>query len=309
MTTRRFQRDGETLEQLREQIRRELGPRARIVSIEKVTVGGIAGFLARHRFEATVEVDEPDGPTLVPQQHGIAALIADAEQAESSAAEYETEYEVSTSGESFEQVMRSLTAQTAEPVVAPASTPTGGGAGSPASAFATTRVTDAALPSFPAHRALPEAATPEVSPLSAPGDLIVFVGIGDASLEAARTSRGLLAAGGRAAARGIRSLDDRRAAYLARADAVSASAPVALAWGLGGALAGEDELHGIAALQPDQVWVVVDATRKAEDTARWVGLVDRVVGVDAMLVTGEEHTASPETVRLLGVPRGRLGGS
>lgn len=299
MTTRRFQLDGETLEGLREQIRREYGAAARIVSVEKVTVGGIAGFLARHRYEATVEVDGPA------TQSGIAALIANAEEAE---AEVPGAYEVSTSGTSFETVMQSLRAQTsdASPAPAAANTPSAAGMAGAASASSLQRTVEPALPSFGPLPAIAAASEPAVAPLTAPGDLIVFVGLGADALEPARATGGVLAACGAASARGIRSLDDRRSAFLARADAVTADTPVALAWGLSGALASAAELHGLAALQPDQVFVVVDATRKHEDTAAWVAVVEQTIGIDAMLVTHEEQTATPESVHRLGVPLGRL---
>lgn len=76
---------GPSLEGLRARATRELGPGARIVSAQKVTVGGVAGLFARSHYEVVVEV--PDEPvarvTITPSSRsGIAALLADAEEAE-----------------------------------------------------------------------------------------------------------------------------------------------------------------------------------------------------------------------------------
>ena len=76
---------GPSLEELRRRAVRELGPGARIVGAQKVTVGGIAGLFARSHYEVVVEV--PDEPvarvTITPSSRaGIAALLADAEEAE-----------------------------------------------------------------------------------------------------------------------------------------------------------------------------------------------------------------------------------
>lgn len=48
--------------ELRERIATEYGPHARIVSAERVTVGGLGGFLARRHIEAVIEVRHPGGP-------------------------------------------------------------------------------------------------------------------------------------------------------------------------------------------------------------------------------------------------------
>lgn len=56
----RFQLRGESLEGIEWRLFNSHGHGARIISAEKVTEGGIAGFFARHFYEVTVEV--PDGP-------------------------------------------------------------------------------------------------------------------------------------------------------------------------------------------------------------------------------------------------------
>jgi hypothetical protein len=59
------------------------------------------------------------------------------------------------------------------------------------------------------------------------------------------------------------------------------------------------------AVEPTQVWGVVDATRKAEDIRDWA---IRVGGLDALAVTGLDDTASPASVLSVGVPVGLLDG-
>ncbi|WP_166980580.1 hypothetical protein [Paramicrobacterium fandaimingii] len=298
MTTKRFQLDGTSIDELRARIRREHGDRARIISLEKVTVGGIAGFLTRHKYEATVDVPfdgdgDVDAP-IRPGKQGIEMLIADAEEAEQTLG-----YSVATSGTSFDSIMQSLQAQIRTtpreevPEPSPAVRPL------QLSAVPTPR----ALPAAHHEAAAPE---PEIEPLSSAGDLVVFIGLGTLALDAAREARGLLAAAGDSMPRGIRPVTDRRAAYLARADAVEENVPVNLAWRLSSALAVSSELDELARLQPDQTWIVVDARHKADDTERWAQLVSQSIRVDAMLVIAENLTATPATVTQLGIPRGHI---
>ncbi|OII23663.1 hypothetical protein [Frigoribacterium sp. MCBA15_019] len=130
------------------------------------------------------------------------------------------------------------------------------------------------------------------------GDLVVVVGRpGDAFRVAAQM----------ASTFGLRSVDvsDRRSGILARATGVHENSAVvtALAWDA----AAPATLEAIAA---DQVWVAVDVGRKHDDTARWVEAVRAVAPVVAAAVVGEDDTATPGTVHLLGVPVGwREGGA
>ncbi|NRD26657.1 hypothetical protein [Frigoribacterium sp. VKM Ac-2836] len=130
------------------------------------------------------------------------------------------------------------------------------------------------------------------------GDLVVVVGRpGDAFRVAAQM----------ASTFGLRSVDvsDRRSGILARATGVHENSAVvtALAWDAAAPAA----LEAIAA---DQVWVAVDVGRKHDDTARWVEAVRAVTPVAAAAVVGEDDTATPGTVHLLGVPVGwREGGA
>ena len=60
MSPTRLQRDGATLEAVRDAVREEFGPAARIIAAERVTTPGIAGLFRRAHVEATVEVPSPD---------------------------------------------------------------------------------------------------------------------------------------------------------------------------------------------------------------------------------------------------------
>jgi hypothetical protein len=61
----------------------------------------------------------------------------------------------------------------------------------------------------------------------------------------------------------------------------------------------------LEALEPTQVWGVVEATRKAEDIRDWAV---HVGGLDALAVHGLDDTASPASVLSVGVPVGLLDG-
>jgi hypothetical protein len=61
----------------------------------------------------------------------------------------------------------------------------------------------------------------------------------------------------------------------------------------------------LEALEPTQVWGVVEASRKSEDIREWAV---QVGGLDALAVHGLEDTASPATVLSVGVPVGLLDG-
>ncbi len=62
----------------------------------------------------------------------------------------------------------------------------------------------------------------------------------------------------------------------------------------------------IAALEPDAVWAVVDATRKPADTGR---MLDRLGPVDALIATHAGETTSPATVWGLDAPVAMLDGA
>lgn len=143
-------------------------------------------------------------------------------------------------------------------------------------------------------------------PSRRPGDLVALVGLGDDATGVVQDMverLGVLpGCAGLAGAAGLLRLDSRRDAREARAGAVRAGRPVVLAVGIGpdGGIAAEL----LSRLSPDEVWVVVDASRKPDDTQTWVDVVRRIAPVRAMAVVGRELTATPETVDVLGLPVG-----
>ncbi|MCL3860876.1 hypothetical protein [Actinotalea sp. K2] len=144
--------DGEDLRSLMLRVRQEMGPDARIVKAERIRTGGFAGFFAKESYELTVEVPDarpavrarrrpaaaPSGPAAV----GIDALLAAAEAAEADgddlagapapvdvgevpvvavapsgppAAPEPAGPTVSTSGDSFAEVLESMRAMVGPP--------------------------------------------------------------------------------------------------------------------------------------------------------------------------------------------------
>ena len=300
MEPRRFQLEGPSLDALKARVLAEHGPRARIVAAEKVSVGGIGGFLARHHYEVTVELPargrhraavESDAPGGA----GIAALLDRAEEAEGrlypSAAPAPA---VSTGSPAFAELMDELTFSTETPDLPPV-------------------LLDPAAPE--PQRTLP-AVGPAPAPLSGPGDLVIVAGLGSDALEVCRSmsracgagTAGVRVAGLLEAGDAVRA-GDRRAVAAARAAGVMGGYGIFLAYGLG---RGVTELARhttlVAALSADQLWVAVDAGRKAEDTAAWVGALRSAAVVSAAAVEGLEATATPQTVNALGLPIGWLDG-
>ena len=232
-----------------------------------------------------------------------------------------TPADVSTRTDAFASIMDDLTFNGIAPVAGAAvGAVAGAGVGTPGAGPTAFADGDAADPDAP-HGAAPRrtaaslaaaadalaaqaraVASPGVPPAPdvsrGAGDLVVVVGRpGDAFRVAAQM----------ASTFGLRSVDvsDRRSGILARATGVHENSAVvtALAWDAAAPAA----LEAIAA---DQVWVAVDVGRKHDDTARWVEAVRAVAPVVAAAVVGEDDTATPGTVHLLGVPVGwREGGA
>jgi hypothetical protein len=96
--------------------------------------------------------------------------------------------------------------------------------------------------------------------------------------------------------------DDRRRAWRRRRTPtiVAVDAPVSLDPG-GTSWA----LHLVDALEPSQVWGVVDATRKTEDVAAWNELIG---GIDALAVNHLHATSSPAAILGAGIPVGLIDG-
>lgn len=141
------------------------------------------------------------------------------------------------------------------------------------------------------------------------GDLVVIAGL---SADAADVTESLAAArgpylrgvGGELAVPGARA-DDRRGAIHLRAAGVERGLPILVAFGLGrGGPSLSSAIEALRSLAPDQIWLAVDASRKPEDTVRWVSAVRAAVPVDAMAVLHGTFTTSDNTASMLGLPEG-----
>lgn len=290
MEPKRFLLEGPTLQGLQERVQFEHGAGATIVAAERVTVGGIRGFFARQHYEVTVEVLLPRPRAAharldLPARLGIAALLDDADEVEARIHGQAPEPSLSTTSPGFAALMDELT-------------------------FATGRVQQPPADE-PAMPAAPEPARPPlVAPATfgAPGDLVLLVGMQDDTLTAARSMIAEIVdaefrVAGALQVAGVERLDDRRSAQAARALGVSRGTSVFVAFGLGPEpFDAGDRAAALKAVGADQVWVIVDAGRKAADTIRWVNAVASAVRVDAVAGLGQELTTTPTTVEDLGLP-------
>lgn len=324
MPPTRLQRSGATLDEVRDAVRTEFGAGARIVAAERVTTPGIGGLFRKAHVEATVEVPESGEPPTARvviadspvQRIGIAALLADAEEAEARIAG--SDRTATTRADAFASVLDGfvadgITGSAPRPTrvlpepdgsadVAPglpAATDTlpGGPATVPDAAPAV-RVARSTAPdarsAVPAVRpAVPAVRSAVPAVRSADGDLVLLVG---------RPNDVDAAAGLFAVRHALRPTDaaDRRSAILARADGVrDGHAVLAVA-------AWDDRAMGDR-IEADQVWVVVDVGRKPEDSAAMVSAVAARLPVAGVVAIGAGETATPESVDLLGVPVLSLG--
>ncbi len=295
MSPRRLRREAPSLVELTERIEREFGPRARILSAERVTAGGLRGLFGKATFEAEIEI--PDGPGIpapglraeplpfdaaaapaassAPGAAGIDALLDRAERAEE----------------------RMHAGAAGEPLAPPAH-------------VSTERPDFARLLNEIVAVTAPEPPQAPVPPLrSGAGDLVLVVGLGALPLAVARTmavaGAARLAVSGALEEPGLPRVDDRRTGNAFRADGVQHGRAGIVAAGLPASLPVDPaRLEGLRAVPADQVWVVVDPGRKPEDTARWVGAVAAVLPVDALALVGLAGTASPATVNELRIPIG-----
>lgn len=116
VSPRRLRLEGDELDELITLARTRYGADARIVSVERVTVGGIFGFLASRHFEVTVELPDPvpasQAQDAAPGALGLAALIESAELAERAVQDVTPSWRPSTSSADFAELMDSLAFQT-----------------------------------------------------------------------------------------------------------------------------------------------------------------------------------------------------
>jgi hypothetical protein len=277
----RYQVEADTLDELNARILAEYGADASVVSTTVVTTGGLQGFFAQRRFQATVELSDGTSNDAhafdLTARAGIAALLDEADHADTLERLDESDWAVSTSTVDFAAILADLTLTTAQ---------------------------DAPAPRAPTGVASP-------TPLRGAGDLVVVIGLGDDALAVARSIAAASAASavriaGDIERHSIARIDDRRAAIAARADGVRNGQGVVVAFGLPRRGPTSEAATALENLHPDQVWVAVDAGRKHEDTARWVSAIAEIVPVDAVMSWAPEATSSPHSVSQLGLPVGWL---
>ncbi|MDO2935601.1 hypothetical protein Q2T94_14925 [Paeniglutamicibacter sulfureus] len=366
----RFRLEGASLPEIHEQAMAEYGPHARIVSAERVTIGGIGGFLAKSHLEAIIEVPDehaPDGHVLEPGDEP--APQRDLEPApkprspkpglskpgSSKASISSPPIAEQVAGKPTSPAPRSLTA----PALTPDSPAVAGGIdgllaradeaelrlapqvpvfvdrdrltplpGRPdfdrlldSEAFALEPATGtraaggpthpSGAPKTPAGQAAGPGPDIVPSPLAGPGDLVVVIGLwGDAGMAAGeldegtalRRNAGELAQKFDTHALARRPILDRRGILRARANAVADGVPLLVSVAINPLLALPKQLQLLEVLAPDQLWVAVDAGRKAEDSAAWVKAVAKACGIYAVVSLHAEETLSPESVWELGFP-------
>lgn len=290
---------GSTLEGLQARVLNEYPAGSRILEAERVTEGGIAGFFTKTFYEAVVEVPDPVPawrtaafPNLadpvpaakstshpVPPRAGVAALLADADTAE--AAMHTSLHsapplpELSTGSKDFDTLMDQLTTTTS------------------------------------AHGPGPEPADDIPAPLASAGDSVLVIGVGADALATARsmasaTGSSSVKTAGSFRVEGTEHLVGRQGLTSARAAGVIAGEAVFIAFGLGAD--GSLRANALSEMQTDQVWIVVDATRKPSDTVAWVRKAGWAAAVDALAVIGTENTLTPATVNDLDLPIGWIDG-
>jgi hypothetical protein len=293
-----LQRNGATLDEVRDAVRAEFGAGARIVAAERVTTPGIGGLFRRAHVEATVEVPAPDevptarvaiadGPAT---RVGIAALLADAEEAEARIAGGDGT--ASTRADAFASVLDGfvadgITGSAPRPAPALPEVP------EPAQGGSRLQAVDALIADPVVVRPGGTARPVPAAVRSADGDLVLLVG---------RPNDVDAAAGIFATRYALRPTDasDRRSGILARAEGVRDGHAL-----LG--VAAWDDAQTVDGLGPDQVWVVVDVGRKPEDSSAMLTAVAGRVHVAGVVAIGAGETATPESVHLLGVPVLSLG--
>lgn len=166
-----------------------------------------------------------------------------------------------------------------------------------------------AAPVAPPRTRGPVRSAPRLS--TSAGDLVCVFGLrSDALRMATAMAMGLpsveVAIAGDLADASRRRVSDRREALQARADGVRSGGSTLVAVGLGEA-PGDAHAHAdlLDTIEPDQLWIAVDATRKVEDTRLWAQVIAEAGhGIDAVALFDTALTSTPDAVMLLGLPVG-----
>ncbi|SKC08043.1 hypothetical protein SAMN05660473_04018 [Arthrobacter sp. 49Tsu3.1M3] len=252
----------------------------------------------------------PAAPSHHLQGAAIAALLEEADAAELSL-HRPAPAGVSTESRDFAELLEQLGAGLRTPTEPPAAAVGAAAVGSAVQPAAAVLAGAAVQPAAVAPGSAVSAPAP--APLTGVGDLVLLVGLGedamDTALAMSMASGGAdVRTAGELSAYGHLHVDGRQSATAARAHAVVTERTVLVAFGLGKARNALARVPSLAGLSADQVWVVVDAGRKHEDTARWVGVLTAQLNVTAVAVVGASETGSPESVNGLGLPVGWIDG-
>lgn len=328
------QREGSSLELIRERVLAEFGHHARITAEERITVGGIGGFFARQVFRVTVELPDSTGHPMhnmdLPTRVGLAALLADADSAEQLLVDDRPviAHLPSTSSPSFAALLEQMVANTAEaPVVEQQPTwPHSFPSYAQTTALTTPHSLSAAFDGTDSGDKMSLMAVMDAPlVLEQAGDLVLCIGLRDDAhaltqrwAEAVGTERAELGATTALptvtalhAAVGSVMLTGRRDAAASRARGVETGTPVFVgATLIGGPAGAADSVHvrrahqlsTAALLCADQTWLVVDVSRKLEDTEAWVLTCKSMLDVHGIVAVGLNETATPQSVEMLGLP-------
>lgn len=334
VSTRRSRLEAADETALADAVLARFGPHARLLEAERVTVPGFAGIFAKRAYDVVVDV--PDGPVaprlhdrftvpgagpgtisgaiplpaapsraepaappraLPPAAGGLAALLQAADAAESRA----------DGGASLPPAADPVRGEAPLP---PLVDPVAGTV-----TVSTDRADFTSLLDDLAGAVAPEPPPAPIPVLRAnAGDLVLVVGVGDAVLQTglrmAGAARAELAVSGSLETPGARRLDTRRAAIAARAEGVERGSAILLAYALPSPLAlTVDRLAVLRSYGADQVWVVLDATRKPDDTRAWLAPVAAAVPISGAAAVGVRATATPDTVAEPGIPIGWVDGA
>ena len=302
MSPSRYQVEADTVDELNARILEQYGPDAAVVATTVVTSGGLQGFFATRKFQATVELADgtPNDAHAfdLPARAGIAALLDSADYGDAVD-------EVSVAIPVTRQAAQPARPTTADDVASAHWAPSTSTVDFAAILADLTLNTTAAIPSIrPSVPAGPV-------PLRGAGDLVVVIGLGDDSLAVATAiangvGASILRIAGTVDRPAIARVDDRREAIAARAEGVRRSRGVVVAFGLPRGGPTSESAIQLENLHADQIWVAVDAGRKPDDTARWVTSVATIVPVAAVMSRAPDETSSPHSVSQLGLPVGWL---
>lgn len=330
MPSHQFQLRGHSMESLRWQLFDQYGAAARIIRAEKIKTGGLFGLGAITSFEVLVELDpvperaagqavtqtgsgtlRPASPRAsTPTRQGIpprgssprrslSELLAAADDGDDARPSGDADRGRTPD---FETILSALT----EPrnVTGPGGLAKAGSLPGPGPLVEPRGTTGAAAGTL-------SVAVPR--PLTEPGALVVLAGRRDQPLATAWSMAAHLQDGADVLTAGDHRHYGTSHVFLdsvevkhAQAAAASAGKPLLIAFSFG--QRGGSNLSMLGSVRAQQLWFVVDAAHKPEDTASWVGRACRYAVPDGLAVLGATDTATPESVNTLSIPVGWIDG-